>query len=144
MVDVDPAGTDPGVRTVLVHDLAFARPGDKGPDSDVTVFARTREGYDHLVAVLTPEVVAAHYGDLVRGEVVRHEVPNVWALKFVLRDALGGGGPSSLRADNLGKALGGAVLRLRIPAPADAADGTTTAPHPPDDPYADADWRIPR
>lgn len=125
--------------TVLLNDLAFARPGDKGPDSDVTVFARSREAYDHLAQVLTAEAVKAHYGDLVSGEVTRWEVPNVWALKFLLRDALGGGGPSSLRADNLGKALAGAVLRM----PLDAPEGLGHAPHPPADPYAGAGWRSP-
>ena len=123
--------------TVLLTDLAFARPGDKGPDSDVTVFARSRAAYDHLVGILTADAVKAHYGELVRGEVTRWEVPNVWALKFLLGDALGGGGPSSLRADNLGKALAGAVLRMRVPALA----GAEAPGHPPQDPYADADWR---
>lgn len=124
--------------SVLLNDLAFARPGDKGPDSDVTVFARSREAYDHLVGTLTADAVKAHYGDMVEGEVTRWEVPNVWALKFLLRDALGGGGPSSLRADNLGKALAGAVLRMRVP----ALEGADTPAHPPQDPYADAGWRI--
>ena len=41
----------------------------------------------------------------------------MWALKFVMHDALGGGGPRSLRADNLGKTLGAALLRLRIEVP---------------------------
>lgn len=124
--------------TVLLNDLAFARPGDKGPDSDVTVFARSPEAYDHLVVVLTADRVKAHYGDMVEGEVTRWEVPNVQALKFLLHDALGGGGPSSLRADNLGKALAGAVLRMPVP----ALPGAGPAPHPPLDPYADASWRI--
>ena len=57
----------------------------------------------------------------VEGGVERYEAPNVWALKFVLNDALGGGGPRSLRSDNLGKThasalyldevLAGAVVR---------------------------------
>ena len=133
-----PAGPAAADDTVLLNEMAFARPGDKGPDSDVTVFARSRAAYDHLVEVLTPEAVKTHYGDLVEGEVTRWEVPNVWALKFLLRDALGGGGPSSLRADNLGKALAGAVLRMRVPRP----DAPAHAGHPPDDPYAGAGWRI--
>ncbi|WP_370326821.1 hypothetical protein [Euzebya sp.] len=123
---------------MLVNDLAFARPGDKGPDSDVTVFARDRAAYDHLVTHLTTEAVAAHYGDLVRGDVTRWELPNVLALKFLLRDALGGGGPRSLRADNLGKALGGAILRFEVP----DLPGHPPAPHPPADPYVDAPWRV--
>jgi hypothetical protein len=36
--------------------------------------------------------------------------------------ALGGGGPRSLRSDNLGKTLGGALLRMEIEVPADVAD----------------------
>lgn len=125
------------MRTLL-NDLAFARPGDKGNDSDITVFARSEAAYHHLTGILTADVVKAHYGDLVQGEVTRWEVPHVWALKFLLRDALDGGGPSSLRADNLGKALAGAILRLPIEVPQDLG----RAPHPPVDPYAGAEWRI--
>ncbi|HUG83048.1 MAG TPA: hypothetical protein VMM13_00705 [Euzebya sp.] len=128
-----------GDRPVLLNDLAFARSGDKGNDSDVTVFARSEAAYRHLARVLTAEVVKAHYGDLVAGEVSRWEVPNVWALKFLLPDALAGGGPASLRADNLGKALAGAILRLAI----DAPPSLGRAPHPPGDPYAGAGWRVP-
>ena len=65
--------------------------------------------------------LASNFGGLVQGTVVRHEVPNVWALKFVMDHALGGGGPQSLRADNLGKTLGGALLRLEIDVPDDVA-----------------------
>ena len=48
-----------------------------------------------------------------------YEAANVLALKFVLKGALGGGGPRSLRSDNLGKTLGAALLRLRIDVPDD-------------------------
>ncbi|HKA92727.1 MAG TPA: hypothetical protein VKE97_02920, partial [Acidimicrobiia bacterium] len=34
-----------------------------------------------------------------------------------LRDALGGGGPRSLRSDSLGKTLGGALVRMEIDVP---------------------------
>ena len=125
--------------TILLNRLAFARPGDKGNDSDITVFARSEAAYDHLVEVLTADIVKAHYGHLVEGEVSRWEVPKVWALKFLARDALAGGGPSSLRADNLGKALAGAVLRLEVSVPKALADA-----HPdlrvPADPWATAEW----
>jgi hypothetical protein len=69
--------------------------------------------------------VKAHFGELVRGEVRRYEAPNVLALNFVMHGALGGGGPRSLRADNLGKTLGGALLRMEIDVPDDVA---ATAP----------------
>ena len=61
----------------------------------------------------------AHFGDLVAGRVERYEAPNVLALKFVLHGALGGGGPRSLRSDNLGKTLGAGLLRLRVEMPDD-------------------------
>ena len=52
---------------------------------------------------------------------LRYEAPNVRALNFVLRGALGGGGPKSLRSDNLGKTLGGALVRLEIDVPDEVA-----------------------
>jgi hypothetical protein len=61
--------------------------------------------------------VSRHFGALVRGEVTRYEAPNVLALNFVMREALGGGGPRSLRSDNLGKTLGGTLVRLEIDVP---------------------------
>ena len=39
------------------------------------------------------------------------------ALNFVMQGALGGGGPRTLRADSLGKTLGGALVRMEIDVP---------------------------
>jgi hypothetical protein len=50
-------------------------------------------------------------------QVTRYELPNLLALKFVLRGALNGGAASSLRSDNLGKTLGAQLLRLTIDVP---------------------------
>jgi hypothetical protein len=54
---------------------------------------------------------------MVKGRVDRYEAANVRALNFVMQGALGGGGPASLRADNLGKTLGGALVRMEIDVP---------------------------
>jgi hypothetical protein len=70
-------------------------------------------------------------------------VPNVLALKFVCTAALGGGGPSSLRADNLGKAMGGALLSLPVIVDPASAVRLGGRPRPPKDPYAGATWRVP-
>lgn len=121
-------------------DLAFTRSGDKGDIVDVTVFARTPAWYDLLVAEVTVARVATLYATLVHGEVTRYEVPRIAALKFVMTDALGGGGPSSLRADNLGKALGSALARLEVEVPDELT--VPPRPRPPRDPYAGADWRV--
>lgn len=129
-----------GVRRVV--DLAFTRAGDKGDISDVSVFAVDARAYELLREQLTAERVKQCYGALVRGAVERYEVPNLLALKFVLQDALGGGGPSSLRADNLGKAMGGPLLRLTIDVPDDLAAQLDPKPLPPDDPYAGDKWVV--
>jgi hypothetical protein len=99
---------------IQLRDLCGVRSGDKGDISDLSLFADDGAGFEAIRSEVTAERVKAHFGELVTGDVVRYEVPNVWALKFVMQGALGGGGPRSLRADNLGKTLGGALLRMRI------------------------------
>ena len=111
----------------MLRDLCGVRSGDKGDRSDLTLFADDRATYDALLRVVTPEVVAEHFDGLVEGPVERFEVPNVWAIKFVLHGALAGGGPRSLRSDNLGKTLGGALLRLRVDVPDEIAAGSARA-----------------
>ena len=123
-------------------DLAFTRAGDKGNISDVTVFAPDAEVYELLRDQLTTEAVKNCYGVLVLGDVTRYEVPNVFALKFVLTEALGGGGPASLRADNLGKAMGGPILRLPIEVPEELDTRLGQRPTPRPDPYATQEWVV--
>lgn len=105
---------------VQLRDICGVRAGDKGDTSDIALFAYDRAGYELIASEVTAERVREHFAGLVEGPVERFEVPNVLALKFVLRGALGGGGPRSLRSDNLGKTLGGALLRLTLEVPDDA------------------------
>jgi hypothetical protein len=97
-----------------LHELCGYRSGDKGDIANIALFADDDAVYDTIVREVTAARVKEHFGSLVTGDVVRYEVPNVLALNFVLRGALGGGGPRSLRSDTLGKTLGGA-LRSRCP-----------------------------
>ena len=108
-----------GMPKVQLRDICGVRSGDKGDMSDLTLFMDSQEAYDAVRDAVDAPMVADHFGDLVDGSVTRYEVPNIWALKFVLTDALGGGGPRSLRSDNLGKTLGGALLRLEVDLPDD-------------------------
>ena len=93
------------------------RAGDKGDIANVAVFADDDESYAVIVREVTAERVAAHFGAMVTGRVDRYRADNVRALNFVMHDALGGGGPRTLRADNLGKTLGGALVRMEIDVP---------------------------
>ena len=103
--------------TVRVRELAHARSGDKGNTSNIGVIAYTEKAYEWLKAELTTEVVKRHFKEVSNGAVDRFELPNLLALNFLLHDVLGGGGSRSLRVDAQGKALGQAMLQLRIPAP---------------------------
>ena len=108
---------------MALRELCGYRAGDKGDTADVAVFAYDDEVYALIVEQVTAARVRELFGSMVRGEVVRYEAANVRALNFVLRGALGGGGPRSLRSDNLGKSLGGALVRLEIDVPDDVAAG---------------------
>jgi hypothetical protein len=123
------------VGRLALRELCGYRAGDKGDTSDVALLAYDDEVYALIVEQVTAEKVRAHFGTMVHGEVIRYEAPNVRALNFVLRGALGGGGPKSLRSDNLGKTLGGALVRLEI----DVPDAIASRRRPrPDVSWADA------
>ncbi|MBK9750573.1 MAG: hypothetical protein IPO91_27940 [Chloroflexi bacterium] len=98
--------------TKRLYDLAYGRSGDKGNIANISVIARSPEAYAEIKAKLTAERVKAHFGDLVRGPVIRYDLDNIEALNFVLYEALDGGGTRSLRIDSLGKSLTGALLYM--------------------------------
>ena len=77
-------------------------------------------------------MVKRRFKGICLGKVERHEVPNLWALNFLLHESLGGGGTVSLRLDAQGKTLSHALLAMEVRAPkallasakrGDAADG---------------------
>ena len=75
----------------------------------------------------------AHFGGIVRGDVERHELPNLRGLNFILHDSLGGGGSASLRNDAQGKTHGMALLRMSVEVPDDyepATAGRVPATYP--------------
>ena len=94
--------------------IAHARSGDKGDVSNIGLIAYREEDYPILVREVTAERVKAHFKEFVKGKVERFELPNLWALNFVMHEALDGGGTISLRTDAQGKTLGAALLRMEI------------------------------
>jgi hypothetical protein len=99
---------------IRLIDIAHARSGDKGDTCNVGVVARKAEYYPILVKYLTADRVKRHFEGITLGRVERFEMPNVWALNFLLRDSLGGGGTKSLKNDAQGKTLGSALLRMDL------------------------------
>jgi hypothetical protein len=115
------------VKAVLYR-IAHGRSGDKGDTVNVGVIARRPEFYDFLCEQLTVERVKAHFGELVKGEVQRFELPNLHALNFLLHGALGGGGTVSLMTDAQGKTFSTAMLRMEIDLPQQLAALLDDAP----------------
>lgn len=113
--------------------IAFARSGDKGDSANIAVFGRSSASYVWMREHLLAPIVEEYLRPLGVGTVVRHDVPNLEALNFVLPHILGGGGSRSLRVDAQGKALGMALLEMLLDVPRhlippDAATVPATAP----------------
>ncbi len=94
--------------------LAHARSGDKGDTANVGVIALKDEYFPIIEREVTAEKVKAHFGEMVKGDVERFELPNLKALNFLLHESLGGGGTLSLMTDAQGKTFSTALLRMNI------------------------------
>lgn len=102
------------MTTIRLGQIAHARSGDKGSDANVGVIARQPAGYTLLRELLTPQRVADYFAHLGLLGVQRYDLPNLRALNFILRGALGEGGSRSLRIDAQGKAFGAAILQMPL------------------------------
>jgi hypothetical protein len=108
--------------TIPLADIAHSRSGDKGNHANVAIIAFNQTGYDWLKKHVTVEAVGTYFQNLGASRVERFEAANVWGLNFMLYDALAGGASRSLRIDTQGKALGQAVLAMRIPKPGNVGE----------------------
>jgi hypothetical protein len=113
----DASSAGPRVRVPLLR-LAHGRSGDKGDNANIGVIARSPAAYAFLCDWLTPQRVHAYFAHLVLGDVHRYSLPGFDALNFVMTQALGGGGVSSLRYDPQGKAFAQMLLDLEVDVPA--------------------------
>ena len=95
-------------------DLAHTRTGDKGNTSNISIIAYRAEDWPLLKDHLTCELVKEHFKGLVKGEIVRYELPQLHALNFVMQDALRGGVTRSLAMDAHGKCLGSVLLSMEL------------------------------
>ena len=106
---------------IRLLDIAHARSGDKGDTANVGVIALEARWYPLIARSLTRERVAAHFRDVIEGDVERFELPNLTALNFLLHGALDGGGTLSLKTDAQGKVFSTALLRMVLDVPDDEA-----------------------
>ncbi len=99
---------------MILREVAYARSGDKGDTSNICVFVHDAADYPMLVQRLTAERVKGHFAGLVRGDVVRYELPRVHGLNFVLFQALDGGVSATLRIDPHGKSFQSLALAMEV------------------------------
>lgn len=97
-----------------LREIAHSRAGDKGNISNISVIAFNEKDYHVLVEKVTKEKVKEYFSEIVKGEVVRFELPNICALNFVLYDSLSGGVTRSIALDIHGKSLSSALLDMEI------------------------------
>jgi hypothetical protein len=90
-----------------------ARSGDKGGNANVGIWATDAAGYRWLHEHLSTETVRGLIPEAADLEVHRYELPNLFALNFVIVGYLGQGVASSTAFDTQAKGLG-EYLRSRV------------------------------
>jgi hypothetical protein len=95
-------------------EIAHSRTGDKGNISNLSLIVYDPADYAMVCEKVTAEKVKAHFKGIVKGDVVRYELPNIYALNFVMQAALGGGVTRSLSVDMHGKGLSSYLLDMEI------------------------------
>jgi hypothetical protein len=86
--------------------VAGARSGDKGGSANVGVWVRTDEAWRWLAHALTVDRFRELLPETADLKVVRHQLPNLRALNFVVEGILGAGVASRHRFDQQANALG--------------------------------------
>lgn len=116
-IDVDVAGPlapleGPTVRAALGR-VVGTRSGDKGGNANLGVFARSDDGWAWIDHALTVEWLRELLPETRDLPVVRHRLPKLWSLNFVIHGLLQEGVAASTRQDAQAKALG-EWLRARV------------------------------
>ena len=101
-------------QSVTLKDLALARSGDKGDKVNIGLFAKDTQAFELIRSKVTTTTLKRHFKHMPWTSIALHTMENIMALNIVLSGALPGGGPQSLRVDNLAKTMASALLRMRI------------------------------
>ncbi|MFE0174199.1 acyclic terpene utilization AtuA family protein [Streptomyces sp. NPDC059002] len=102
-----PSPLPPGpTRPAPLGLIAGARSGDKGGDANIGVWVRTDEAWRWLAHELTVERLCELLPETAELTVVRHDLPNLRALNFVVEGLLGEGVAAQARFDPQAKGLG--------------------------------------
>lgn len=97
-----------------LYDIAHSRAGDKGNTLTLSLIPYDESDYEMLRNKVSAQLVQQHLKDIVMGEVIRYELPNISSLLFVCNQALSTGVTTSWVMDAHGKTLSYALLQLEI------------------------------
>ena len=97
-----------------LYKIEHSRTGDKGNISNLSLIPYDEKDFAMLKEKVTAEKVKEHFKGMVKGDVVRYELPDVCCLNFVMQAALGGGVTRSLSVDMHGKGFSSYLLDMEI------------------------------
>lgn len=97
-----------------LFEIAHSRAGDKGNTLMLSLIPYNDSDYPRLCSAVTAEKVKDHLREIVQGDVIRYELPNISSLLFVCYQALSGGVTTSLAMDTHGKSISYALLQMEI------------------------------
>lgn len=97
-----------------LYEIAHSRAGDKGNTLTLSLIPYRDEDYALLCREVTAELVRKHLSEIVKGEVIRYELPNIASLLFVCHQALSSGVTTSWVIDAHGKTLSYALLEFEV------------------------------
>ena len=102
------------MTAVPLHHFAHARTGDKGNRLNVSLILHDPADWDLLTREVTEARVHALFAHRGASGVRRYLVPQLYAMNFVIEDALEGGVNTALCLDAHGKTLSYLLLGMDI------------------------------
>ena len=99
---------------IKLYDIAHSRAGDKGNTLTLSLIPYEEKDYSLLCKEVTADKVKEHLKEIIKGTIIRYELPNISSLQFVCQQALSGGVTTSLVMDTHGKTLSYALLEVEI------------------------------
>jgi hypothetical protein len=102
-------------ETVPLAEKAHCRFGDKGDTGLFILIPYDARDFDQLVAMITPERVGQHLGQLPANQISCRPCPALGALVIAVRGSLRGGVTASLALDTHGKTQSGYLLGMCVP-----------------------------
>ena len=102
---------------ITLSEIAYARSGDKGSNSNIGIIFINSKIYDWAVENLTSELISEYFSEIALGGVDRYLMKNLNAINFILKDSLDGGGSESLINDAQGKTHAQGLLKMYVRIP---------------------------